>query len=98
MHDILSDCLHELFILSHLLHGLPNTLQHEQVRELGTQLQELLQIGVLCRFLANASLMEEAEEVLCLQNVECLLLTLGFDILLVDYWLKELSCRQVVLQ
>lgn len=56
-HNVLADRFHELVILSHLLQGLPDTLEDKQIWEAWTQPKELLQIEMLRRLLPNTPLL-----------------------------------------
>ena len=56
-HDVLLDSLHEFLVFRHLLKGLANVLQEQQVGVLSVELQELAKVGVLFILGPDASLL-----------------------------------------
>lgn len=95
--DVLANRFHEGFVLRHLLKGPLYILDYDKIRERRAQLQELLQVRVLRRLLADALLLQQAEEVLRVDDVKRLPLGLAAHILLEDNVLEELSGGNLLL-
>jgi hypothetical protein len=79
-----------------LLQSFADALEDQQVWEAWTQLKELFEIFVLVCFLSNSILLKHSEKVFTLDNIKCLLFSFRFNILLIDNFLAEFSCCQIV--
>ena len=99
------DTLHYFFIFSDLINGFGEPLHQDEVRVVGVQLKDSLQVWVRLSRLSNSSHLQVLEEVFGFNDLDLacgsiLVLSggvLGFDELLIDHAVEELVKGEVEL-
>lgn len=96
-HGCRQDTFHEFLVLGHLIESAGNLFHHNEVRVVGVQLKEFLQVFMGQSLLSDSLFLEEFKEVFGSHDLNCVLFGLSLNQLLVDGSLEEVIERNIKL-